>query len=372
MEQTKRAWIEIDKAHLIHNIQQFKAILPHDCLLMPAIKANAYGHGVKQIAAILQSAGVTDFCVASLAEAIELRQAGIGGQILILGSTHPLEAAQLKRYNLTQTVVDLAYAQQLNSCGVPLCVHVGIDTGMHRLGEPSDNLENIFKIWQLANLNITGVFSHLCVADSHDACDIAFTNRQIAAFNGVVDALHSKGISQFMTHLQSSYGVLNYPALHFNYARVGIALYGVLSEPGDTTVAKVQLLPVLSLKARVVCVKKLRCGESAGYGLAYTADSDRTIAVVCIGYADGVPRQLSNKGQAIVHGQIVPIIGRICMDQLLLDVTDVAETVTGDEVVLIGESGGAKITAAEVAHQAGTITNEILSRLGSRLERIVV
>lgn len=372
MYQKGRAWIELDMKNLAANLKQLQGLLPEDCLLMPAVKANAYGHGAALIGRALQDMGIRDFCVASVGEAVLLREAGITGQILILGYTSAEELPELSRYDLTQTVVDFAYAQKLQSCGRALNVHVGVDTGMHRLGERCENIGKICRIWQFGRLKVTGVFSHLCVSDGASDEERAFTRRQIADFRSVIRQLREKGITGFKTHIQGSYGILNYPDLRCDYARPGIALYGVLSSPGDKTAAGICLKPVLSLKARIACVRRLHAGESAGYGRAYTAGRERKIAAVSIGYADGVPRELSDRGKVLVNGCSAPMIGRICMDQLLIDVSEIPEISPGDEAVLIGKCGNMQITAGEFADMAGTISNEILSRLGSRLERISV
>lgn len=372
MYQKGRAWIELNRDHLAHNLAQFQQILPGQCRVMPAVKADAYGHGAVLIAKALQDMGIRDFCTASVNEGIELREAGITGQILILGYTSPRHFPDLSRYCLTQTVVDYSYARLLGSYGKPLCVHIGIDTGMRRLGEKSCNLDKIVRIWEFQNLKITGVFSHLCAADGSSYDERTFTMNQIQEFQTVIDSLHLQGIDGFRAHIQSSYGVLNYPFLTFDYARLGIALYGVLSSPHDRTVSEISLKPVLSLKARVECVRTLHAGEFIGYGLTYTAKREMRAAAVSIGYADGIPRDLSNKGFVLIHGRPSPIIGRICMDQLLIDVTDLSSVSAGDEVVLIGKSGDCEILACDLAETANTISNEILSRLGGRLERIWV
>lgn len=367
-----RAWIELNMGNLAHNVEQFRNILPGGCTLMPAVKANAYGHGAGQIGQALSDMGIRDYCVASVGEALELRASGITGQILVLGYTPPCQFRDLARYHLTQTVVDLPYARLLNGLGHPILVHVGIDTGMRRLGERSEDVESICEIWELRNLKITGVYSHLCASDGNSREEIAFTRKQIAGFQIVLKELERRGIRGFRAHLQGSYGVLNYPQLRYDYARVGIALYGVLSMPGDEIAADVKLKPVLSLKARVACVKRLHAKEPAGYGLAFTAERDMKIAVVSIGYADGIPRELSNKGHALINGCRADMIGRVCMDQLLLDVSGIRNVSAGDEAVFIGRSGNLKISACEMAKRAGTISNEILSRLGNRLERVEI
>ncbi len=372
MYQKGRAWIELNMKNLASNLKQLKSLLPENCSVMPAVKANAYGHGAALIGKALQNMGVRDFCVASVGEAVELREAGITGQILILGYTSPQEFSELIRYDLTQTAVDFSHAKQMQAYGRPLTVHVGVDTGMHRLGERSENIGKISRIWEFENLKITGVFSHLCVSDGISDGERACTYRQIEKFDSVIRKLKEKGITGFKTHIQGSYGILNYPELRYDYVRPGIALCGVLSSPGDKTAADVHLKPVLSLKARIACVKQLHRGETAGYGQAYTAEKEMKTAAVSIGYADGIPRELSNRGMVLVNGRRAPVIGRICMDQLLIDVTDIPCVSPGDEAVLIGKCQDEQITVSEFAHMAGTISNEILSRLGSRLGRKVI
>jgi len=368
--QKGRAWIELNLNNLAHNAAQLKRLLPDSCALMPAVKANAYGHGADTIARALERMGVTDFCVASVGEGIALRNAGITGQILVLSYTSPYQFSELRRYRLTQTVIDYDYARQLHAFGKPIDVHVGIDTGMHRLGERFDHPEKLLEIWKFKNLNITGVFSHLCAADGTSKAEKEYTKKQIQAFNHSISFLKQNGCSGFKTHIQSSYGVLNYPSLKYDFARVGIALYGCFCTPHDQTAADVTLRPVLSLKSRIECVKQLHAGESVGYGMSYTAAKDIRIAAVSIGYADGIPRGLSEHGYLLIRGVKAPMIGRICMDQLFADVSHIPSVSAGDEAVLIGTSGNETLTAGDLAECAGTISNEILSRLGNRLERI--
>lgn len=369
-----RAWIELDRENLRHNVRYFQKLLPEGCRLMPAVKANAYGHGAVPVAEELEGLGVEDFCVASAAEGAELRRAGVRGQILILGYTHPRDFGALSEYGLTQTVLDCAYGEELKASGKDLQVHAGIDTGMHRLGEAWDNQAGIRELWDGGNLRITGVYSHLCTSDGDTEADRAYMRLQEARFLEVVKSLREDGKTGFSVHLQGSYGILNGDRLagRYDYARAGVALYGVFSEPSPSLEQRFDLRPVLSLKARIGCVRSLKEGEGAGYGLAWKADGVRRIAAAALGYADGYPRALSGRGQALVRGKRVPVVGRVCMDQLLLDVTDVPGVRPGEEAVFIGKSGGQEIRAEEMAEKAGTISNEILSRMGERLCRFWV
>lgn len=368
-----RAWIELNRENLYHNIAILQNLLPSDCKLMPAIKANAYGHGSILVAKELNLCGINAFCVASVLEAEELRKGGIKGDILILGYTAPQQFGLLKKYNLIQSVIDYPYAVLLNQYGKKIRVHLKIDTGMHRLGVRVENMEEIFRIFDLKNLTIEGVYTHLCNADAVSPVDKEFTFSQGKEFFKVITQLEKcKGVYPKI-HIQSSYGVLNYPELSGNYARIGISMYGVLSDRKDLQYISVELYPVLSVKARVALVKELLMGETAGYGCHYIAEQDRKIAVLTIGYADGIPRDYAdNAGYVLINGIKAPIIGRICMDQTLIDVTDIPNVNQGDIAVIIGKSGEHELTAYDVAERTGTITNEVLSRLGKRLDRVVV
>lgn len=340
---------------------------------MPAVKANAYGHGAVLIAKELNHSGIRSFCVATVSEGMELRRGGVKGEILVLGYTHPEQFSSLRKYRLTQTVIDMPYARLLNAYGKKLKVHLKIDTGMHRLGISADQPERIASIFQMKNLAIEGIFTHLCVADEKTVEKKAFTLRQAEAFQRVICNLNDRGLNCGKTHLLSSYGLLRYPELAGDYARVGIALYGVLSNRRDLDDCPIALRPVLSLKARIALTKDLHTGEGAGYGLEYVAESDKKIAVLSIGYADGIPRALScNHGKVLINGYEAPIIGRICMDQMIVDITDLPDVKSSDIAVIIGKSGQYEITAYDLAEASGTITNELLSRLGSRLNRMIV
>lgn len=367
-----RAWIEVDSQNLRQNLHALQSLLPPDCRLMPAVKANAYGHGAVLVSKELNNMRIQSFCVATISEGIELRKSGIRGEILVLGYTHPAQFPLLKKYELTQTVVDYNYAQILNQYGKKLKVHIKIDTGMHRLGERWEETRKIEEIFSMKNLVPEGIYTHLCADTADLPSDKAFTTQQVQAFYDIVGRLKESGILHLKVHMLASSGILHYPLLAGDYARVGIALYGCLSSRNDLENCPVPLIPVLSVKARIELVKTLRKGESAGYGMQYTAEKDSKIAVIAIGYADGLPRALSQgKGKMLVNGCEAPIIGRICMDQTIVDITDIPNAKAGDMAVIIGKSGELEITAYDLAEASGTITNEILSRLGLRLERVL-
>lgn len=369
---TGRAWIELDRSALEHNTACLRSLLPAGCRLMPAVKANAYGHGAVLIARELNALGVDAFCVASAAEGIELREGGIQGSILVLGWTHPRDLPLLEQYRLTQTVVDFAYAQALEKYGEPLEVQVKIDTGMHRLGERWEHLETLEKIFSIPNLRVTGAYTHLCTSDMDTPAGRAFTLAQGRAFYETAARLRSRGCVLPKLHLLASGSLLRCPELGGDYARTGIALYGTLGTCEELKKYGKNLRPVLSLKARIALVRTLLPGEGAGYGLRFQAQRRTRLAAAAIGYGDGLPGALGcGVGAALVNGVPAPIAGRICMDQVLLDVTDVPQVRPGDTAVFIGRDGGREITAAQAAEQAGVLTNELLTRLGPRLERIM-
>lgn len=384
-----RAWIEISRDALRHNVRYLQSLLPTHCALMPVVKANAYGHGAGLIAGELNALGIRSFCVACVSEGVELRRQHIAGEILVLGYTHPDQFPLLDQYALTQTVTDHAHALELSAyaCSAsrpcirpdhsPLPVHIAVDTGMHRLGEPAEHASQIREIFSLPGLHVTGMYSHLAAAGGTDAASRDFTENQIDTFYRLAARLKKCPDEHIpphiRLHLQASYGILRYPLPDVDCARPGIALYGLLSNTADTQAYADRLRPVLSLRARVAAVHWLSPGESAGYDMAYTATRPTAIATVTIGYADGLPRSLAEgRADVLLHGRRAPIVGRICMDQLLVDVTAIPGVQPGQIATLIGQDGQESISAADLADACGTITNELLSCLGPRLERLAL
>ena len=358
-----RAWAEIDMSALRNNLRVLRSKLPGYTEIMPAVKANAYGHGAVNIARELNRPGVRAFCVACAEEGAELRRGGVKGEILVLGYTAPEQLPLLKKYRLSQTVVDFEYAKLLNKFG-GLRVHAGIDTGMHRLGLPWDNFDEIAEVFAMEGLTIEGMFTHLSADDTAVGRDREFTEKQAERFRKVVEGLNALGYAPKL-HLQASLGVLNYPELAADYARTGLALYGCVD--GE---AGAELTPVLSLKARVSSVRTVRRGECIGYGTEFTAERDMKLAALTIGYADGLPRSLSDgRGYVLINGSRASIAGKICMDQTIVDVSGI-DVRQGDTAVIIGKSGSEEITVCGLARLAGTIPNEILRGLGKRVKRI--
>lgn len=368
---TDRAYLEIDLNNLEHNVKVLKRAMPQKCELMAVVKAEAYGHGLYEIATHLNKIGVKAFAVATIDEGIKLRQYGVLGEILILGYTAPARAKELRKYDLTQTLIDYKYALLLDKQGYDVMTHIKVDTGMHRLGFDAKDIEKISAVFSMKHIKVSGIYTHLCAADSVDEKDIFFTNVQIESFNNLLNQLKEKGITIPKIHIQSSYGLLNYPELKCDYVRVGVSLYGVLSSPNDRTKLHLDLRPVLSLKSRVILLREIKKGESVGYSRSFVANRDSLIALLPVGYADGYPRNLScGKSYVLINGHQAPVVGKICMDQLAVDVTDIPNVKTGSIATLIGKDGKEEITAPMVAESAESITNELLSRMGHRLNII--
>ena len=366
-----RAWIEVNLKQLQKNAEIIQKFLKEGCELMAVVKANGYGHGAVETAKALNAVGVCSFAVATIDEGIALRREGICGKILILGYTDPERAGELKKYELCQTIISLPYADALKRREQGLQAEVKIDTGMHRQGVRWDQLQDIKRLFLDPAFHICGMYTHFCAADSQEEQDMLFTKEQIRRFEEVVKYLRSEQIPLPSLHMQSSYGLVNYPELVCDYARIGILLYGSLSSGRDEVRVEIPVSPVMEIKARVTSVRELEEGEQAGYGRAFQAERKTKLACISVGYADGLPRTLScGKGEVLVHGKRVSLVGRICMDQALIDVTEIEDVKEGDVVTLVGRDGKEEIRMSELADRAGTIANELFSRLGSRLKRI--
>ena len=366
-----RAYIELNLANLTHNVSVLKAALPANAELMGVVKREAYGHGSYAVATHLEKTGVKAFAVATIDEGIALRRYGIRGEILILGFTDVRRAKELKTYRLTQTLIDFPYAEKLNRQKIPVSVHIAIDSGMHRLGLDTDDLEGVQKLFQMKHLLIQGIFTHLCCADSRKPEDISFTRKQIRSFYGLISHMETAGLPIPKIHLQSSYGLLNYPDLPCDYVRAGISLYGVFSSPDDRTLLQPKLRPVLALKAKVVLIREISRGETVGYGRTFRAERNSRIAILPIGYGDGLPRNLSGKAMVRISTHLLPVIGRICMDQLAIDLTGADDVSVGDTAILIDNAENSPLLAPNVAALSGSISNELLCRLGARLPVVI-
>ena len=362
----KRTWAEIDMEALEHNYLALREQIPFGCKFLGVVKADAYGHGAVPVARKLEELGCDYLAVACLDEAAELRQAGIGLPILILGVTPAEFTGELVRYDLTQAVGDLelarAYAAGAREAGKPLKVHIKVDTGMSRLGFLWDAaVEASLAVAALEGLCVEGIFTHFAAADS----DEEFTMEQFTRFLTVTDALAEKGLEIPIRHCAASAAVLNYPCTHMDMVRPGIALYGHYPERGMEELC--DLRPVMTLKTRVAAVRRVPDGATVSYGRTAKLAGETTLAVLPVGYADGFPRLLSNEGSALIRGIPCPIVGRVCMDLCMAAVESVPDVRVGDEVILYGPE---PVSAEHAADLAGTIQYELLTSVARRVPRV--
>ncbi len=370
-----RAFAEVNLTNFKHNIEVIKSMLDDDCEIVGVVKANAYGHGAVQVARYFEEIGVKYFAVACISEAIELREGGIKSEIIVLGYTPVCQKQELIEYNLTQTLVNSDYAKSLSELPNTLKCHIATNTGMNRIGESREKLENIKEIYNLKNLEITGIFSHLCRADSKVEEDILFTRKQIENFDYIIDELEKENKNLGKVHLQNSYAIASYRDIHRDLARPGIILYGVPCDPCDDTLEKLpqneQLKPTMSLRCKVAMVKNVGCGENIGYGNNFTTDKPMKIATITIGYADGFSRAVSKKDfKVLINGEYGRIIGNVCMDQTMVDVTNIENVKEGDIVTLFGQDGGEYLPLNQLSKLSNTITNETLTCIGDRVKRV--
>ena len=392
---TTRAWLEINPSALGQNIQQIKSLLSPATELMAVVKANAYGHGAVLVAQTALKHGVTSLAVATIAEGQELRWAGIEAPILVLGAVNtPEEIIAIAQYHLEPNLstpeqaklfsATLTNANSANSAngvrwamptllkansGKSLPVHINIDTGMSRLGMPWQEAQELVQLVQsLPGLELASIYSHLATAEDNDS---PVRRQQHDRFQQVVDNCKALGLpSHVKFHLANSAGTLVDVGLHYDRVRVGLSLYGLYPAPHFQSLISLQ--PVMAVKARITLVKPLAAGTGVSYGYRFTAPEDMLIAVVGIGYADGVPRLLSNKMKVLIRGRFVPQIGSITMDQLMLDVSTITDLQPGEIVTLLGQDGDRTIPADDWAEAIETISWEILCGFKSRLPHVVI
>ncbi len=369
----QRAWVEIDLAALTHNVKQLKNLLSPQTELMAVVKADAYGHGAIAVSQTALQAGASWLGVATIPEGIELREAGIEAPILLLGATNT--AAQVKaiaQWHLQPTICTakqaLIFSEVLVSLDRSLPVHAKLDTGMSRLGTSwQEATEFVQLVNGLPNLKLISIYSHLATADSPDT---AVMREQQQRFKLAIAQIQTAGINPRLLHLANSAAALTDPDLHYDLVRVGLATYGLYPAPHLQAIASLQ--PAMQVKARVTQVKTIAAGTGVSYGYQFIASRQRQIAVVGIGYADGIPRNLSNKIQVLVRGKFVSQVGAVTMDQLMLDVTDIPDIEVGEVVTLLGKDGENQITADDWAEILETISWEILCGFKHRLPRVAV
>ncbi|MCM1496923.1 MAG: alanine racemase [Clostridium sp.] len=371
MDRYYRVWADIDLDAVRKNIKTMKGYTADGSKMMAVIKANAYGHGAVEVAKALDDL-VQYFGVACIDEAVELRNAGIDKPILILGATHQSWYEDVINDNVAQTVFTLKQAQELSETAVRLgqtaVIHIKLDTGMNRIGFACDGqgLADILAVAKLPNLNVEGIFTHFFMAD---VADKSCAERQLTEYTAMVNLLKEQGMDFAIRHIANSAGIMEMPNAGFDMVRSGISTYGLYpSEEMDKRACV--LYPAMELKSRITHVKTVRAGESVSYGATYVADTDKRIATVGVGYADGYPRALSNQGRMLVHGEYAQVVGRVCMDQTMIDVTGISDVQPGDEVVLFGRQGERCLHVEELAEMSSSFNYEFVCDVNRRVPRI--
>ncbi|MCI8385683.1 MAG: alanine racemase [Acutalibacter sp.] len=375
----RRTWAEIDLDALSHNFQTVRAAANPQTEICCVVKADGYGHGAVRMAKELEMQGAGWFAVSNLEEALQLRQGGISRPVLVLGFTPAEEAAVLAREDISQCVYSGEYAQELSQyaqgAGVRVKIHAKIDTGMGRLGFTFQDINRdeaaigaVKTACTLPGLLPEGIFTHFAVSDEGRAGD-SFTMRQFGCFKEMTEALGREGLRFSVRHCANSAAVFDYPLSHMDMVRAGVVLYGLM--PSQSLRSAPNLRPVLSLRSVVSHVKTILPGATLSYGRTFTAQQEMRVATVPVGYADGYSRRLEQGGaQVLIQGRRCPVLGRICMDQLMADVSALGEVPTGERVTLIGRDGAEEITAAELASWEGTINYEVVCALSKRVPRV--
>jgi alanine racemase len=363
-------WAEIDLGAIEHNLRAIQSFVGNNVEIFGVVKANAYGHGMVPVARAALRAGASRLAVHRLTEALELRKAGVVAPILVMGYTPASGAALVVQEHLTPSVITLEFARALSAAaaqtGGSVAIHLKVDSGMNRYGLlPAEVVPFANEIRRLPGIVLEGLYTHFATADWADQ---HYSREQLGVFKQVVAALRAAGIQFPLVHASNSAGIAYLPEATFNAVRPGISLYGV--PPSTQLPSPFDLRPALSLKSRVSRVRDLPAGSAVSYNRTYIADRAIRAALVPIGYADGYSRILSNRGNVLIHGQRACVIGLVCMDQLVVDVSDIPDVRQDDEVVILGRQGNQAITVQEVASLAGTIPNEIFTSISSRVVRM--
>lgn len=366
----RSAWVEIDLKAITENVKTLKSLLQPNVLFMVVVKADGYGHGAVPVSRAALAGGADRLGVALLEEGINLKQAGITAPIHVLSELSLKEVPLIIDYDLIPTVYTESFATRLNEEAVrrnkKVKLHLKIDTGMNRVGVPVGNaLDLIEKAFALPSFKIEGIFTHFALADNPTS---DFTRVQFERFQKVLNALSVKGLNISLRHAANSAATILYPESRLDMVRCGISVYGL--HPSGATKDKIALTPALALKAKIPFIKTIASGEGVSYGHTFKAKRPTRLATLPLGYADGYTRLLSNRSHVLIRGKRAPVIGNICMDQLMVDVSQIPEAQVGDEVVLIGDQKDKRITADELAGILGTINYEITCMLNKRLPRI--
>ncbi len=372
-----RAYAQVDLSAIRRNIDTSRRLLPDNTGIIAVIKTDAYGHGAVEVAHAVEDV-TAGFAVATIEEAVELRQAGIGTHIIVLGYISPKEYAQAIENDVILSMFSYEQACELSelahSMGKPGRCHIKIDTGMNRIGLPAKHEKDIIptadeieRIKKLPDIICDGIFMHFATADEADKNK---ARKQYDNFCMLLDELARRNITFTYRHCSNSAAIIDLPECTFEWVRQGITLYGL--KPSYEMVHDVKLYPAMELKSHVVHIKTIDKGDEVSYGGIYTAQSDRTIATVSIGYGDGYPRQLSNKGYVLIRGKRAPIAGRICMDQLMVDITDIPDVELEDTVTMFGHDGAEEITVDELSDLCGRFNYEFVCDINKRVKRIYV
>ena len=368
-----RTWAEIDTCALVHNFEIIKSAAK-DAFIFAVVKANAYGHSADDISLALEKCNVDGFAVSNIEEALCVRNCGITKPILILGYTPSVMARELADNNISQCVYSSEYAKELSTHAkennVIVNIHIKLDTGMGRLGfncvnENFEGLCDAISSAKLENLNFEGIFTHFADSDRTPVLDDGFTDLQFNLFESAVESFKKSGLNPKYCHCCNSAAICLDKSKHLNAVRPGIILYGLT--PNADLKLNEDFIPVMTLKSVVSMVKDVKCGYTANYGRTFKAKKDMKIATVSAGYADGVPRLLSNRGFVLINGKKANIVGRVCMDQLCVDVSDIENVKMGDEVILFGK----ELPVETVAKYADTINYEIVCGISPRVPRII-
>ena len=372
-----RCWLEVNLSNLKNNIESIRSIISEEMDIISVVKANSYGLGSLNISKYLSSIGIKYFAVATLQEALDLRIKGkVPGEIIILSWTPVSEKDTLIKYNLTQTLIDYDYAKKLNDePGIVKC-HIKVDTGMNRFGHKIKDVEIFKKMYELKNLNILGIFSHLCrVREFEEEAD-GYTKMQIENFDYIIEQLEKEGINVGIKHIMNSFGILRFNENKYSMVRPGLLMYGVSPDPDNEQISKLldeyNFKPVASLRCKVMTVKTIEKGEKVGYNGKYTAEEKTKIATISIGYADGLSFASSkNKFRVIIKGHLCPITGNVCMDSTMVKIPLDSDIQEGDDVTIFGlDDRGNLVNHKEFLTKSGAPIGETFSRLGQRITRI--
>ena len=373
MKLSRPVWAEINLDNLAHNMREVRRITNKNSKITAVIKADGYGHGAVSIATTLLQNGADRFAVATLSEAIQLKKSFPNIETMVLGYTPSNLADDVIKYNIIQTIYTLEQAKEFSKTAISLnkkiVIHIKLDSGMNRLGMifNDDTIEDIIEMSKLDGLFIEGIFTHFAAADELDK---EYTKQQVEKYKYIVNNLEKQGVNIPIKHVSNSAAIIDLPEFNFDMVRAGIMLYGLYPSK-DVNHENVKLKEVMCLKAKISQVKKINAGSGVSYGLKYKCHKDSIVATLPIGYADGYTRMLSGKAKVLIKDSIVPIIGNICMDQCLIDITEL-DVKTGDEVVLFGGNNLNEISIDSVAELLNTINYEVICMVDKRVPRVYI